>query len=87
MLSAWIFLFHAIAERRIDELVPLDRPLAFEGRRHDRREEMLAVAFDFQMSAGETAGDVLLDLFGSRQHEGAPVGARRPWAAAACRYQ
>jgi hypothetical protein len=30
---------------------------------------MLAVAFDFQMRAGETARDVLLDLLGSRQHE------------------
>jgi hypothetical protein len=44
----------------------LDQPLAFEARRHDGRKEMLTVAFDFEMLAGEPNRDVLLDLFGSR---------------------
>jgi hypothetical protein len=30
---------------------------------------MLTVAFDFEMLASEPSRDVLLDLFGSRQHE------------------
>jgi hypothetical protein len=30
---------------------------------------MLAVAFDFEMLASEPSRNVMLDLFGSRQHE------------------
>src|SRR6185503_16770332 len=40
------FLAHAIAERRVDELVPLHAALALERRAHDQRLEMLAVAGD-----------------------------------------
>jgi hypothetical protein len=47
----------------------LNQTLAFEARRNDGRKEMLAVALDFEMLAGEPSRDVLLDLFGSRQHE------------------
>src|SRR5579864_1858411 len=46
----------------------LDQTLAFKARGNDRRKEMLTVTFDFEMLAGEARCDVVLDLFGSRQH-------------------
>src|SRR6478609_6173875 len=54
-------LAHALAQRPVDELVALHAALAGEGARHDQRLEMLAVADDLQVLAGEAGGDALLD--------------------------
>src|SRR5450631_3482282 len=57
---------HAIAQRAIDELVALDARESFEGRAHDQRLEMLAVAVYRDVLAGESCLDGALDVFGSR---------------------
>src|SRR5205085_3557031 len=56
-------LAHALAQRRIDELVALHAISAGELRRHDEGLKMLAVAGDFDALAGERALDALLDAF------------------------
>src|SRR6185437_13046857 len=55
---------HSIAQRLVDALMACHAVLAFEFGRHDGSEEMLAVALDFQVRAGQTGGDVLLDFSG-----------------------
>ena len=54
------FLAHAIAERRIDQLVALDAAFAGELRRDDHGLEVLAVADHFEVLAGEPALDAAL---------------------------
>src|SRR5258706_12217276 len=56
-------LAHAIAERRIDQLMALHTGAPGELRRDDERLEMLAVAHDFDMLAGEPGLNALLDAF------------------------
>jgi len=63
------FFAHAIAQCCIDELVTLYQSLAGKGRRDNQGTEVLAIAFDFQMRALETAGDVILDEFRCGQHD------------------
>src|SRR5689334_14474008 len=50
---------HALAERGIDELMALHAALPGELRRHDERLEMLPVADDLDVLAGEAVGDAL----------------------------
>src|SRR5688500_14893005 len=59
------FLAHALAERAIDQLVALDAAFAGELRRDDHGLEVLAVADDFDVLAGESALDAALHAFGS----------------------
>jgi len=40
---------HLLAQRGIDQLVALDQALALEGRRHDRRKPVAAIAFERAM--------------------------------------
>src|SRR5689334_588858 len=54
------FLAHALAERRIDELVALDAAPAGELRGDDERLEVLPVADHFHVLAGEPVLDPLL---------------------------
>ena len=63
------FFTHAVAQRRIDELMTLYQPLASKGGRDDQCTEMLAIAFDFEVSALKTASDVILDEFWCGQHD------------------
>jgi hypothetical protein len=58
---------HALAERRVHELVALYAAAAGEFARNDERLEMLAVAHDFDMLAGEAGLDSLLYAFGAYQ--------------------
>src|SRR6266705_4173157 len=58
-------LAHPIAERRVDELVALDRALAAERLAHDQGLEMLTVAQDPHPGALKPLFDMALDLFGS----------------------
>src|SRR6201996_2073770 len=57
-------LAHAVAERGIHALVAADAHQAFEFRRHDGGEEMSAVALHLEVIAGESVGDVALDVLG-----------------------
>src|SRR5258706_6712149 len=52
---------HAVAERRVDELVALHAALAGEGGGNDERLKMLAVAAHFEMLAGEAGLDAAFD--------------------------
>src|SRR5256885_4217307 len=58
------FLAHALAERRVHELVALHAVAPGELGRDDQRLEVLAVAQDFEVRAGEARPDALLDAFG-----------------------
>ena len=60
------FLAHTLAQRGIDELVPLHAALALEGTTDDQRLEMLAIAGNAQLLAFQTAGDVFPHLFRGR---------------------
>src|SRR6185503_15495122 len=56
---------HALAERRVDELVALHAGAAGEPRRDHQRLEVLAVANHLDVLAGEPGLDRVLDAFGS----------------------
>src|SRR5512138_3709639 len=58
------FLAHALAERRVDELMALHAAAPVELRRDDQRLEVLPVADDLDVLAGEPVLDALLDAFG-----------------------
>ena len=57
------FFAHAVAQRRVDELVALDQALAGERGRDDDGGEVLAVAFHFKVAAFESGGEVAVDQF------------------------
>lgn len=57
------FLAHAVAERRVNQLVALHPIAALERPADDHRLEMLAIANDFEVLAGEPAADSLLHAF------------------------
>src|SRR6266404_5757838 len=61
-------LAHAIAERRIDELVALHAAAPGELVGNDQRQEMLAVAHHLDVLAGKRGRDRLLDAF-RRHHQ------------------
>src|SRR5437764_1466543 len=54
-------LAHAVAERGVNQLVPLHAATALESRRYDERLEVLAVARDLAVPAGEARLDAGLD--------------------------
>ena len=54
---------HSIAQGLVNALVTRNAVLAIELGRDNGREKMLSVAFDRQVFAGQTGGDVGLDLF------------------------
>jgi hypothetical protein len=58
-------LAHALAKRRVHQLVPLDAVPAGELARNDERLEVLAIAEHFHVLARESGLDRLLDAFGS----------------------
>src|SRR6266481_5895894 len=60
------FLAHALAERRVDQLMALHAAPSRELAGHDQRLEMLAVADHFHMLAGEPRRDSRLHAF--RRH-------------------
>lgn len=62
------FFAHAVAERGIDELMPLDQALAFKCRRDDDGIEMLAIAIDVEMRAFETGSNIFFNEFRSWEH-------------------
>ena len=62
------FFTHAVPHCSIDELMTLYQSFASKGGRDDQCTEMLAIAFDFEVRALDTAGDVILDEFRSGQH-------------------
>src|SRR5450830_932579 len=64
------FLAHAVAQGRVHQLVALDRALAGECGRDDDGLEVLAVAFHLQVGAFEAGGDVAVDCFWGRGHDG-----------------
>ena len=64
-------LAHSIAQCRVDPLVAAHAAQAFEFRRHDGREEVAAVTFDFQVFAAQAGGDELADLIGRGVGHGA----------------
>jgi phospholipase/carboxylesterase len=53
------FFAHAVTQRRIDQLMPLDQTLAGKRRRDNQRTEVLAIAFDFQRFA-DSAGVIVV---------------------------
>src|SRR5688572_10465248 len=57
-------LAHALAERRVHQLVALHAALSRESRGHHQRLEVLAVADYFHALAGEPRADALLDAVG-----------------------
>ena len=59
-------LAHTLAERGVDQLVALHAAPALEGARHHQRLEVLAVADDFDVLAGEAGLDACLDALGGR---------------------
>src|SRR6266446_534411 len=61
-------LAHALAERAIDQLVPLHTVAPGEFPRDDERLKVLAVADHFHVLAGEPGFDALLDAF-RRDHQ------------------
>lgn len=62
------FFTHAVAECRVNELMTLYQSLAGKGRRDNQCTEMLAIAFDFEVSTLESASDVMLDEFRCGEH-------------------
>jgi hypothetical protein len=63
---------HPIAQGGIDQLVPSDEPLAFEERADDDRLEMMTVAIDFEVVAGQSRLDVTFYVLWS--HHAAILG-------------
>src|SRR5437764_1265692 len=59
------FLAHALAERRIDELVALHAIASGELAGNDQRLEVLAIADDFDVLAGKSCLDAVLDALRS----------------------
>jgi hypothetical protein len=63
------FFPHAIAERGIYQLMPLNQTLAGESIGYDHRIEMLTVSFDLKMRAVETGSDIAFNKFWCGQHD------------------
>jgi len=63
------FFTHAVAECSVNELMTLYQSLASKGGRDNQCTEMLAIAFDFEVRALDSAGDVILDEFRCGQHD------------------
>src|SRR3546814_3305939 len=53
------FGLHAVAQRRIHQLVATNKPLAFKGRADDQGLEMCAVALDLELFAFQVVGNIL----------------------------
>src|SRR5712691_9530393 len=70
------FLAHALAERRVDQLMALHAAPSHELAGHDQRLEMLSVAGHFHMLAGESRRDPRLHAF--RRHHSIPQSVPRP---------
>lgn len=58
------FRTHAVAQHSVHTLMPTNAGQAFELRRHNRREEMLAVTLHLKVFAAHAGNDVGVELFG-----------------------
>jgi len=63
------FFTHTVAERSINKLMTLYQSLTSKSGRDNQCTEMLAIAFDLEVRALESAGDVILDEFRCGQHD------------------
>src|SRR5450830_894225 len=63
------FFAHAVAQRRVDDLVALNQTLAGKLRRNDHGLEVLAIALHFEVGAVEACRQVAMDQFWCGSHD------------------